>query len=45
MDSCLTRTIIFFLTIQLGFNYRFGGSKFQAKSRRERNNGEKKSGG
>lgn len=32
-------------TIQLGFNYRFGGGKFQAKSRRERNNDEKNSGG
>lgn len=29
----------------LGFNYRFGGGKFQTKSRRERNNDEKNSGG
>jgi outer membrane receptor protein involved in Fe transport len=32
-------------TIQLGFNYRFGSSKFQAKSRRQRDRDEKNSEG
>ena len=32
-------------TIQLGFNYRFGSNKYQAKSRRERDSDEKNSGG
>ena len=32
-------------TIQLGFNYRFGNSKFRAKSRRKRANDEKSGGG
>lgn len=32
-------------TIQLGFNYRFGSNKFQAKSRRERDSDEKNGGG
>jgi outer membrane receptor protein involved in Fe transport len=32
-------------TIQLGFNYRFGSSKFQAKSRRQRDRDEKNNGG
>jgi outer membrane receptor protein involved in Fe transport len=32
-------------TIQLGFNYRFGSNKYQAKSRRERDNDEKNGGG
>ena len=32
-------------TIQLGFNYRFGSNKYQARSRRERDSDEKNSGG
>jgi len=32
-------------TVQLGFNYRFGSSKFQAKSRRQRDRDEKNNGG
>ena len=32
-------------TVQLGFNYRFGSNKYQAKSRRERDNDEKNGGG
>jgi outer membrane receptor protein involved in Fe transport len=32
-------------TVQLGFNYRFGSSKFQAKSRRQRDRDEKSNGG
>ena len=32
-------------TVQLGFNYRFGSNKYQAKSRRERDSDEKNSGG
>ena len=32
-------------TIQLGFNYRFGSNKYQARSRRERYSDEKNSGG
>ena len=32
-------------TVQLGFNYRFGSGKYQAKSRRQRQNDEKSGGG
>jgi hypothetical protein len=32
-------------TAQLGFNYRFGSSKYQAKSRRQRENDEKNGSG
>ena len=32
-------------TVQLGFNYRFGSSKYQAKSRRQRENDEKNGSG
>ena len=32
-------------TVQLGFNYRFGSGKYQAKSRRQRQNDEKNGGG
>jgi outer membrane receptor protein involved in Fe transport len=32
-------------TVQLGFNYRFGSSNYRAKSRRQRENDEKSSGG
>lgn len=32
-------------TVQLGFNYRFGGGKYRAKSRRQRDNDEKSGGG